>query len=130
MPDLDAARALAEVAAVSVTAAARRVCEVSRHACAVVRCHAGRILWATRSATFPAFLPKGRVPGPDAAVTEWIAYQRLPRVARIVSASTWFGPGAPAGLELIEQSTSLPGSSDVLCAIWIEPRAGHAIEKS
>jgi hypothetical protein len=116
-PDLDHARSLAAAARVSLTAAALRVCELSATPCAVLRCQRGRIIWAARSPTFAGFLPRGRLAGPESAVTELIAWGRLPRGPRPVPATTWLGAAATSAGELIEHATTLPGSSDVLC--WL-----------
>jgi hypothetical protein len=116
-PDLGHARSLAAAAGVSLTAAALRLCELSTAPCAVLRCHRGRITWATRSPTFAGFLPRGRIAGPDAAVTELLAWGRLPREPRPVPASTWLGAAATGATVLIEHATTLPGSEDVLC--WL-----------
>jgi hypothetical protein len=59
----------------------------------------------------------GRVAGPEAAVTELIAWGRLPRGPRPVPASTWLGAAASDAPVLIEHATTLPGSDDVLC--WL-----------
>lgn len=112
--DLDTARVLAREFSVSLTAAAVRLVERTSQACAVALCRGGRVVWAARSATFTAFLPRDRVPGPDAAVVELLAWGRLPAHARTISARTWLGSDVAAELELVEQAAKLPGGSDVL----------------
>jgi hypothetical protein len=116
-PDLDNARSLAAAARVSLTAAALRVCELSATPCAVLRCQRGRITWAARSPTFAGFLPRGRLAGPESAVSDLIAWGRLPREPRPVPAATWLDTAATSAGALIEHATTLPGSNDVLC--WL-----------
>jgi hypothetical protein len=95
------------------------VCELAIGPCAVVRCGEGRIQWAARNATFP-YLPRGRVPGPEAAAIERAAWGSVPRSPRVVPARTWLGRDAPADHTIIEHAMTLPGTSDVLSMLRIE----------
>jgi hypothetical protein len=119
-PDMAIAREIARTCGVSLTAAARRLIELSPYACALTLCHRGRIRWATRSATFGAFLPRDRVPGAETAVVEHLAWSTVPRGPRRVPASDWLGATAERGAMLMEDAAALTGGDDVLTILVVE----------
>jgi hypothetical protein len=120
-PNVTVAREIADAFGVSLTAAARRLIEVSPYACALTVCRRGRIAWATRSASFTAFLPRDRVPGAETAVVEHLAWGTVPRGVRQIKASEWLGDAADPDTIIMEDALALSDRDDVLTILVLEP---------
>jgi hypothetical protein len=120
---LTAAREIARTFDVAIGTAAIRLIELTPHAWALVTCRGGRVVRVSRSAAFPTYIEQDWTPGPDSVVVEHAAWKRrLPERERVVPAHTWIADEAHHRVTLIEQATILPGTSDVLVMLRIEPR--------
>jgi hypothetical protein len=119
-PNVTVAREIADAFGVSLTAAARRLIEVSPYACALTVCRRGRIAWAVRSASFTAFLPRDRVPGAETAVVEHLAWGTVPRGVRRIKASEWLGDAADPNTIVMEDALALSDRDEVLTILVLE----------
>lgn len=104
---------------VSITAAGLRYVELTRHACALVASHGGRIQWATKSDSFVYRIPwRGdRVPSASlarSALTDQATPQPLP-----LDPYTWLEVQQRNRVELFESTHTIPSQSQVLSLVWV-----------
>lgn len=105
---------------VSVTAAAWRVVQTSREACALVVCQAGRIAWVVRSSSFPfLILEKGQAPQPTTHAAAVLRGETVNEDPRAVEAFSWIDGPAVAQCDPFESTHLIPKLDQVLSLLWI-----------
>ena len=104
---------------VSITAAALRYVELTRHACALVASHAGRIQWVTKSDSFVYRIPwRGdRVPSASLAYTALTDQATVQ--PRTLDPYSWLELQQRRRIELFESTHVIPSQSQVLSLVWV-----------
>jgi len=130
-----AARILAPVYAmsrefrVSVLAAAMRYVELTAERCALVYSE-GHVRWCKRSATFAAWIPRGRAVDPSSAAFDFFDRGVIDGASRVASASAsaWLARNVSDSslTSIVEHPTVVPELGAVFSLLWVTPD-GHVM---
>lgn len=104
---------------VSITAAALRYVEVTRHACALVASRAGRIQWATKSDSFVYRIPWRGDRIPSASLASTALLDRATAQPQPLDPYTWLELEQRHPVELFESTHVIPNQSQVLSLVWV-----------
>src|SRR3569833_2871994 len=110
---------------VSLLAAAMRYVELTSERCAVVYSELGCVRWCKPSATFGAWIPKGRTVHPASAAFDYFDGGVIEQSSRQLDAGAWLsrrhldGSAQP----IVEHSTIVPELGSVFSLLWIPPDA-------
>lgn len=120
-----AALAGADMYDVSLTAAAWRLVETTRDACALVVSVDGNVEWVVRSEAWRYPLAERRRPVPDGSAAAAVVRGETPSAAaEPLDPGIWLASSdgrwtAPAGVELLESTHAVPRLRQVLSLLWI-----------
>lgn len=124
-------QAISRTFGTSLLASALRFVELTAEPCAVVYSELGRVGWCKRSATFGAWIPKGRPVDPSSAAFDYFDRGLIDHATRVVPAATWLSRRANAGTRatIHEHPTILPELGAVFSLLWM-PRdtAAHVAQ--
>lgn len=122
---LDAAREIARTFKTSTLASLSRLVELSPRRCAIVYSELGRVRWFKRSATFPAWLPQGRLLDPAAAVYDYHAGGSMEAGPQFLDPRAWLSDHRiDASIEqIVEDSEPIPELGTAYSLLWIPDQA-------
>lgn len=117
---LDTVSAAAEVAGVSLTAAAFRCVELEVFPCTLVFCRNGEIRWYKISDSFPhSYVPHGDAPHPYTGAGEYFTNGHTSTEPEPTPCNAWFlEDGIPAGAKVFEQCQPMYHLNATLSLIW------------
>lgn len=114
----ESARMLARMYGVSVTAAARRMVEVTSEHCALVATEGRRVVWQERNEYYWRMATRGQaVQGESFAAGVYDGAPPNP-VAEEVDPGTWIIDGVEESLLLVESTHHVPSQNQVLSLLW------------
>jgi Zn-dependent peptidase ImmA (M78 family) len=124
---LDIARMIATEFRVSLMAAALRFVELTSERCVLVFSRERRVLWASRSDTFGAFIPRGRVLDEASVAVDWFLGRRMYDGCQPVPGDAWLDVERAHEVEIWEDSLTIPGTCGVLSLLWLPEAAASAL---
>lgn len=117
---LEPVRAIASACRASMLTSAMRFVELTPEPCAVVYSELGRVRWVTRSRSFHAHIPEGRLIEPAAAAFDYFDRGALDHSSRIVPLGTWIPNADQIGSAmLLEHTTAVTGAGAVFSLLWM-----------
>jgi hypothetical protein len=126
---LDVARGIASEFRVSLMAAALRFVELTSERCALVFSRDRRVLWAARSETFRAFIPRGRYLDESSVAIDWFRGGRMYEGCQPITADAWLDDESAHSVEIWEDSLTIPGTDGVLSLLWLPESAALALTR-
>jgi hypothetical protein len=113
--------AIAKQFRTSVLASAMRFVELTQERCAVVYTELGSVRWVKPSATFGAWIPKGRAVDPTSAAFDYFDRGVIDHGSRTLSGEAWLSRRSIEGSEvsIVEHSTVVPELGAVFSLLWI-----------
>jgi Zn-dependent peptidase ImmA (M78 family) len=119
-PSMSVVGDIAEHFGTSMTAAARKFCDVASQPCAVVWSTQKTIRWFHGSPTFAHFVPVGETVGFDSFAAKAFAGRELPKEMEDVPAEDWIKSGFLRPDAVVsEQSFYAPNYDGCLSLIWV-----------
>lgn len=118
---LTPARAIAEEFTTSVLASAMRFVELSDECCAIAYSVLGRIQWLKPSATFPDWIPRGRLLDPRSAAFDYDETGVLDGAPQLLTADAWLPRDRidSADVQMVEHAAVIPALGVVFSMLWI-----------
>jgi Zn-dependent peptidase ImmA (M78 family) len=108
---------------VSRTAAAWRLVQTTREACAIVASIDGAIAWVARSAAFRHWIPeRGQPVGSGTIAAAINRGERPSSAAEEVNPSEWFDDVESDGIAVFESAHSVPSQGQVISLVWVRER--------
>jgi hypothetical protein len=126
---LDIPRKIASEFRVSLMAAALRFVELTSERCALVLSRDRRVVWAARSETFPAFIPRGRYLDDGSVAIDWFRGGRMYEGCQPVAGDAWLDDESAHTVEVWEDSLTVPGTDGVLSLLWVPESAARALTR-
>jgi uncharacterized protein DUF955 len=132
-PSFEVIADLAEHFESSLTAAARKFCDVATQSCAVVWSEGGKIRWMHRSGRFAYWIPVGSNLGYDSLAARTFQNKSIPATMEEVPAEAWIDSSRLIDDAIIsEQTIAMPSYGACLTLLWarreLENRASEADE--
>lgn len=119
-PSFEVVESIAEHFDVSLTATARKYCDVASQSCAVVWSQEGIIRWFHPSQTFPYWIKVGRAVGSDSWTAKAFEGKQLPAFMEDVPAEDWTSSSwLRTEAQLKEQSIPMPSYRGCLSLLWV-----------
>jgi Zn-dependent peptidase ImmA (M78 family) len=127
---LEPARAIAKTFTTSLLASAMRLVELSDQRCAIVYSELGRVKWVKPSATFPAWIPRGRRLHPTSAAFEYSQRGRIDPAPHVLFAGAWLPEMRidSTNVEIVEHSAVVPELGAVFSLLWIPDREAKYLD--
>ncbi|HLL24778.1 MAG TPA: hypothetical protein VK427_21745, partial [Kofleriaceae bacterium] len=87
---------------------------------------AGHVRWCKRSATFAAWIPRGRAVDPSSAAFDFFDRGVIDEASRITSASAWLARNVSDSsvTSIVEHPTIVPELGAVFSLLWVPPDLG------
>jgi len=109
---------LAELYSVSITAAARRMVEVTWEHCALVVTEEGRVTWQDRNEYYWRMTTRGQEVRPRTFAAGVYDGEDPSPVPERVDPYAWINEGVEDGLLLVESTHAVPSQNQVLSLLW------------
>lgn len=116
--------AIAEEFHTSALASAMRYVELTQERCAVVYSALGSVRWVKPSATFGAWIPKGRAVDPTSAAFDYFDRGTIDHGSRTLKGEAWLSRRSieASSVSIVEHPTVIPELGAVFSLLWIPDR--------